>query len=250
MPAKRIIACLDVRGGRVVKGTRFESLRDVGDPVELATRYRDQGADEIVVLDVSATLEERLAHLQTIEAISDALDIPLAVGGGVRSEADAARMLDAGADKVAINSAAFDDPDLLARCAARFGSQCVVLSIDARASGDGYAVATHAAQRSRAADAIAWAREGVARGAGELLVTAIDRDGTRTGFDCALIGALRASVGVPLIASGGAASAEDFARVLRAGADAALGASIFHDGRASIAQVKDACMRDALEVRA
>jgi len=249
MPAKRIIACLDVRGGRVVKGLQFRDLRDAGDPVACAQRYRDEGVDELVVLDVSATLEERIANLRTVEAIAESLDVPLAVGGGVRSAQDVQRLLDAGADKVAINSAAYERPALLGEAAQRFGSQCIVLSIDARRNGDGYAVETRSATQSAGIDAVAWAREGAALGAGEILVTAIDRDGSRRGFDCELVARICDAVGVPVIASGGAALADDFAAALLAGADAALGASIFHDGDATPNDVKAVCRAAGIVVR-
>jgi imidazole glycerol-phosphate synthase subunit HisF len=249
MPAKRIIACLDIRDGRVVKGRQFRDLRDAGDPVERARRYCKDGVDELVVLDVSATLESRLANLRTIEAIARMLDVPLTVGGGVRRLEDVQRLLDAGADKVAVNSAAFEQPRLLCGAAERFGSQCIVLSIDARSDGDRYLVATRSATAAMNADAVAWAREGTALGAGEVLVTSIDRDGERRGFDTALIASIARAVGVPVIASGGAATANDFVDALRAGADAALGASIFHDDDATPGDVKDACAAAGLTVR-
>jgi cyclase len=249
MLAKRIIACLDVRDGRVVKGRQFVELRDAGDPVRCALRYRDEGIDEIVVLDVSATLESRLANRRTIEAIAASLDVPLTVGGGVRVIDDVARLLDAGADKVAINSAALDRPELLSDAAARFGSQCVVISIDARRAGDGYAIATHSASRAVERDPVTWAREAAERGAGEVLLTSIDRDGGRAGFDLELVRAVRDAVGIPVVASGGASTPQSFADVLLAGADAALGASIFHDGDATGRDVKAACSASGIVVR-
>jgi len=249
MLAKRIIACLDVRDGRVVKGRRFVELRDAGDPVRRALRYRDDGIDEIVILDVSATLESRLANRRTIEAIAATLDVPLTVGGGVRAIDDVARLLDAGADKVAINSAALERPELLGEAAARFGSQCIVISVDARRAGDGYAIATHSASRPLERDPVAWSREAVERGAGEVLLTSIDRDGGREGFDLTLVRAVREAVRVPIVASGGASTPESFAEVLRAGADAALGASIFHDGDATARDVKEACRTSGVPVR-
>ena len=249
MPAKRIIACLDIRDGRIVKGRQFRALRDAGDPLERALRYRDEGIDEIVVLDVSATLEARLAGIRTIEAIAQELDVPLTVGGGVRTLDDVARLLEAGADKVAINSAALERPQLLADAAARFGSQCVVISIDARQQQGEYAIASHSASRAIARSPFAWAREAQGRGAGEVLLTSIDRDGSRGGFDLDLVRGVREAVDLPVIASGGASSARSFADVLAAGADAALGASIFHDGDATAAQVKAVCRARGIAVR-
>jgi imidazole glycerol-phosphate synthase subunit HisF len=249
MPAKRIIACLDIRDGRIVKGRQFAGLRDAGDPVERALRYRDDGIDEIVVLDVSATLESRLANLRTIEAIAASLDVPLTVGGGVRGLDDVARLLDAGADKVAINSAALERPALLSDAAARFGAQCVVISVDAYRNGTGYAVASHSASRPQPRNADAWAREAQDLGAGEVLLTSIDRDGGREGFDLDLIRQVRNAVSVPVVASGGASTPESFAQALLAGADAALGASIFHNGEARASDVKDACRAGGVLVR-
>jgi imidazole glycerol-phosphate synthase subunit HisF len=249
MLAKRIIACLDVRDGRVVKGKQFVGLRDAGDPVELALRYRDEGVDELVVLDVSATLESRLANQRTVEAIAATLDVPLTVGGGVRELDDVARLLDAGADKVAINSAALAQPQLLAQAADRFGAQCIVISIDARRTGDGYAIATHSATREQPRSPLAWAREAAQIGAGEVLLTSIDRDGSRSGFDLALLRDVCDAVTVPVVASGGASDAQSFADALRTGADAALGASIFHNGEATANDVKAVCRAAGLTVR-
>ena len=249
MLAKRIVACLDLRDGRVVKGRKFAGLRDAGDPVERALRYRDDGIDEIVVLDVSATLESRLANRRTIEAIAQNLDVPLTVGGGVRTIDDVARLLDAGADKVSINSAALARPRLICEAAARFGSQCVVISIDARRASDGYEIASHSANRLHARDPVRWAREAQELGAGEVLLTSIDRDGGREGFDLQLVRGVSAAVSVPVVASGGASTPQSFADVLFVGADAALGASIFHDGDARASDVKDACRSRGLEIR-
>jgi imidazoleglycerol phosphate synthase cyclase subunit len=249
MPAKRIVPCLDVRDGRIVKGTRFEGLRDAGDPVERAVAYCAQGADDIVVLDVTATLEMRLAALAAIERIATHIDVPLTVGGGIRSIEDIERLLRAGADKVAVNSAAVDDPSLLARAAERFGSQSIVIAIDARRDGDTYRVRTRSATANTPLDAIAWAARAVECGAGEVLLTSIDRDGTQDGYDLELVAAVAAAVDVPLIASGGARDASSFVEVFEAGADAALAASIFHDGRASVADVKRACAQRSLEMR-
>lgn len=230
MLAPRLIPCLDVRAGRVVKGVNFEGLRDAGDPLELARRYADEGADELVVLDVSATLEERSAALDTVERVRAVLDIPLCVGGGVDGPERAAQLLGAGADKVAINSAAVADPQRIAELSARFGAQCTVLSVDAARADDRWLVRTRSGTTESGLDAVAWAVRGVELGAGELLVTSIDRDGTRSGFDLDLIRAITAATAVPVIASGGARTSADFADAFAAGATGALAASIFHDG--------------------
>ncbi len=250
MPAKRIVACLDVKDGRVVKGVRFQGLRDAGDPARCARRYCEEGIDELVMLDVSATLEGRLASLETIAAVSDAIDVPLTVGGGIRTAADAIRVLDAGADKVALNSAAVADPQMLQQLAARYGAQCVVVSIDARRTRAGtYEAATRSATAAAGLDALQWARDAAALGAGEILLTAIDRDGTRSGYDLELIAAVGRGASVPLVASGGAGDAESFAAALLAGADAALAASVFHDGELTVRDVKRCCIRNGLEIR-
>jgi cyclase len=249
MPAKRIIACLDVKNGRVVKGVRFEELRDAGDPASCALQYSREGIDELVMLDVSATLEGRLASLQTVECIASEIDIPLTVGGGVRGEDDAIAILDAGADKVALNTAAVDEPAVLQRLAARYGSQCVVLSIDARRANGGYQVVTRSATQTTRLDGLQWARIGAALGAGEILLTAIDRDGTREGFDLELIADFSRVLNVPLIASGGARNADSFADAFAAGADAALAASVFHDGLLDVAAVKRRCRERGIGVR-
>lgn len=249
MPAKRIVACLDIDGGRVVKGRRFNELSDAGDPATLAARYCREGVDEIVVLDVSATSESRAFAADTVAAVARVVDVPLTAGGGIRAIEDVERMLEAGADKVSINSAAFTNPDLLAQAASRFGSQCVVLAIDARRRYDGYVVATHGGRRELPVDALAWARIGERFGAGEVLVTSIDRDGTREGFDLELVGLLAANVGIPIVASGGAADAASFVAAFEAGADAALAASIFHRSLRSIDEIKRACDASGIEVR-
>jgi cyclase len=238
MLCKRVVACLDVRDGTVVKGVRFERLANAGDPAALAERYNAEGADEIVVLDVSATLEGRRARARTIQAIASNIFIPLVVGGGIRSLDDAAAALDAGADKVAINSAAAEDPNLIARLAARYGSQAVVVAIDAAREGGAFAVRTRSGTRAAGRDAIAWAGEAVERGAGEILLTSVDRDGTACGFDCELTAAVSRRVNVPVIASGGAGEHAHFLDVFAAGADAALAASLFHFSRSSIRSVK------------
>ena len=246
---KRIIACLDVTGGRVVKGTRFVDLVDAGDPVELAARYAAEGADEITILDIGATLDDRPALLDLISRAAAALDVPLSVGGGVRTVGDAAAFLDAGADKVAVNSAALRDPPLIERLADRLGSQSVVVAIDVARAADTWRVRAVAATEETGRDAVAWAAEAVGRGAGELLVTSIDRDGTRTGYDLVLTDAIARSVRVPVIASGGAGSADDVAEVLEAGASAALLASTLHFEILRIGSLKEALAERGLSIR-
>jgi cyclase len=239
MLAKRIIACLDVRDGQVVKGVRFEDLRHAGDPAALARRYDAEGIDEVVILDVTATLEARQARAQTIRAVARELFLPLCVGGGIRTEDDAAAAIDAGADKVSINSAALADPSLISRLAERYGSQAVVVAIDARRDGAQWIAYTRSGSTSSARDAVEWAREAAACGAGEILLTSMDRDGTKAGFDCALTAAVSDAVSIPVIASGGAGSFEHFAQVFEAGrADAALAASIFHYNTHGVAELK------------
>jgi cyclase len=248
----RIIVCLDVRAGRVVKGTRFENLRDIGDPAELARRYEAEGADEIIFLDISASLEERATLLDTVRRSAEQLFIPLTVGGGIRTVDDTALALRAGADKVSFNTAAVARPTLLGECAARFGSQCVVASIDARLVPDQnrWLVWTHGGTVPTEQDAIEWARECVDRGAGEILLTSIDRDGARTGYDLELTRAVADAVSVPVIASGGAGSAHHVRDVLvSGGADAALVAGIVHDGVTSVRQIKDLLERERIPVR-
>jgi cyclase len=238
--AARILACLDVRDGRVVKGTRFVDLVDAGDPVELAARYADEGADEIVILDIGATVEARPALLGLIERAAHALPIPLSVGGGVRSEADALAMLEAGADKVSLNTAALREPGVITRLAARLGSQSVIVAIDAAAAADGgWRVRGTAGTEETGRDAIAWATEAVERGAGEILLTSIDRDGTRSGYDLELTRAVADAVPVPVIASGGAGSAADVIDALTVGgARAALLASLLHRRLVGIGALK------------
>lgn len=240
MLSKRIIACLDVRDGSVVKGVQFEGLRDAGDPRELARRYNAEGIDELVILDVTATLEGRRALADTIRAVARELFIPLAVGGGIRSEADAAAAIDAGADKVSLNSAALSDPSLITRLADRYGSQAIVVAIDARRSGAGrFAVFARSGTSAANRDAVEWAREAEACGAGEILLTSMDRDGTRAGFDCEMTAAVSTAVSIPVIASGGAGTFDHFAEVFTKGcADAALAASIFHFAEHSVAGLK------------
>jgi cyclase len=239
--AKRIIPCLDVDAGRVVKGTRFLELRDAGDPVELAARYGEEGADELVFLDITATVEGRQATLGVISRTAEQVFIPLTVGGGVRTEDDVKTLLRAGADKVSLNTAAVRDPSLLERCADRFGTQCMVIAIDARRrSGDGWEVVVEAGRTPTGEDAVEWAVEATGRrGAGEVLLTSMDRDGTKEGYDLDLTSAVADAVGVPVVASGGAGTAEHFAAALTEGkADAALAASLFHFRELSISEVK------------
>jgi len=248
----RIIPCLDVRDGRVVKGVRFQGLRDAGDPVTQAAAYAAQGADELVILDVSATPEGRATAADTVAAVRAVLPLPLTVGGGVRAVEDAARLLGAGADKVAVNTAAVQDPALLSRLAARFGAQCVVLALDAarRLDGPGWEVVVRSGKERTGRDAVAWAAEAAARGAGEILLTSWDRDGTGHGYDTELLAAVRAAVALPIIASGGARSPAHLAQALRAGADAVLAATIFHDGHTTVDAIKRALLTEqCVEVR-
>ena len=248
---KRIVACLDVTDGRVVKGTRFVDLVDAGDPVELAARYAAEGADEIMILDIGATRDRRPALVELIGRAAAALDVPLGVGGGVASLRDASALLDAGADKVAVNSAALRDPGLIERLAERLGSQSVVIAIDAAAHpGGGWQVRSVAATEETGRDAVAWASEATERGAGEVLLTSIDRDGTRSGYDLALTRAVAGAVRVPVIASGGGGSADDVAAVLdRGGASAALLASTLHFGLIRIGPLKEELAARGLSVR-
>lgn len=239
MLSKRIIACLDVRDGSVVKGVNFEGLRRAGDPAELAARYNVEGIDELVILDVTATIEGRRALAATIRQVSAKLFIPLAVGGGIRTEADAAAAVEAGADKVSINSAALADPSLIARLADRYGSQAVVVAVDAKRAGDRFDVYARSGSVPSGRDAVEWAVEAERCGAGEILLTSIDRDGTRSGFDCELTAAVSSAVAIPVIASGGAGSFDHFYDVFTAGkADAALAASIFHYSEHAVADLK------------
>ncbi|WP_225887760.1 imidazole glycerol phosphate synthase subunit HisF [Myxococcus xanthus] len=250
MLTRRLIVCLDVKGGRVVKGVQFEGLRDVGDPVELARRYEAEGADELTFLDISASAEERDTLWELVRRTAEHLFIPLAVGGGVRTVDDVGRALRAGADKVSINSAAVANPALLTACAERFGAQCVVASIDAKRDGDRWRVYTHGGRKPTDLDAVAWARECVARGAGEVLLTSIDRDGARTGFDLALTRAVSEAVDVPVIASGGAGSAAHVRDAFQeGGADAALVAGILHDGLTTVGAIKALLRESGLHIR-
>jgi cyclase len=242
---KRIIACLDMDGSRVVKGVRFKNLRDAGDPAECAAAHARSGADEIVLLDITATSGNRNTLLDAVRATARSLFVPFTVGGGIRQLEDAAAVFDAGADKIAINSAAVRDPELIGKIAGRFGSQAVVVAIDARKSEGSFEVFVAGGRVPAGRDAIQWAREAAACGAGEILLTSMDRDGTQSGFDCELVRAVAEAVSIPVIASGGAGSARDFIEVFREGrADAALAASIFHFGLEDIAELKRE-LRDA-----
>ena len=254
MLTKRIIPCLDVTGGRVVKGTSFGDLRDAGDPVELAAFYYREGADELVFLDIGATPEGRETVADIVRRISGEVFIPLTVGGGLRSTGDMRRMLEAGADKVAVNTAALERPDLLREGAVRFGSQCIVLAIDARRSGDGaspgWEVLTHGGRRPTGTDAVAWARRAVEMGAGEVLLTSWDEDGQRSGYDLELTRAIAGTVPVPVIASGGAGGPEHLYQALALGdADAVLAASIFHYRNYTIGQAKEYLASRGIPVR-
>jgi cyclase len=238
--AVRVIPCLDVDGGRVVKGVNFLRLRDAGDPVELAAAYDAQGADELVFLDITASAERRDTMVDVVARTADQVFIPLTVGGGVRGVDDVDRLLRAGADKVSLNTAAIERPELLTEVAARFGAQCVVVSVDARrVPGGGFEVTTHGGRRGTGLDAVGWASRAAELGAGEVLLNSMDADGTRAGFDLALIRAVRAVVTVPVIASGGAGQVADFAPAVVAGADAVLAASVFHFGTIRIGEVKE-----------
>ena len=239
--AVRVIPCLDVAAGRVVKGVNFKNLRDAGDPVELAARYYEQGADEITFLDVTATIDQRETMHEVVRATAEQVFIPLTVGGGVRSTDDVARLLGSGADKVGVNSAAIARPALVGEIADRFGAQVLVLSLDVRrsdAAASGFIVTTHGGRTDTSLDAIDWASEAIERGAGELLVNSIDADGTRSGFDLELIRAMRAISQVPVIASGGAGALDHFAPAIAAGADAVLAASVFHDADLTVDDIK------------
>ncbi len=250
MLTRRVIVCLDVQGARVVKGTRFESLRDVGDPVELAERYEAAGADEVVFLDIAASPDERDTLLEMVRRTAESLFIPLTVGGGIRSVDDVSRALQAGADKVSINSAAVARPELLTECAERYGAQCVVASIDAKREGDRWVVRTRGGRSGTALDAVEWARECAERGAGEILLTSIDHDGVRSGYDIELTRAVSRAVSVPVVASGGAGSAEHVVDALRAGeADAALVAGILHDGVTTVAELKKVMLDAGIPTR-
>jgi cyclase len=251
MLTRRVVVCLDVKGGRVVKGVQFESLRDIGDPVALSQRYEQEGADEIVFLDISATSEERATLLDVARRTAERLFIPLTIGGGIRTAEDVALALRSGADKVSLNSAAVTNPAVLTEAAWRFGAQCVVASIDARREGDRWRVYTRGGSHRTDLDAVEWAQECERRGAGEILLTSIDRDGARTGYDIELTRAVASRVNVPVVASGGAGSAAHVRQVLlEGGADAALVAGIVHDGVCSVRDIKRTMAAAGLAVRA
>ncbi|MFF2051994.1 imidazole glycerol phosphate synthase subunit HisF [Leifsonia sp. NPDC058194] len=250
--AVRVIPCLDVAAGRVVKGVNFQNLRDQGDPVELARTYYEQGADELTFLDVTATVDDRSTTYDVVRATAEQVFIPLTVGGGVRSAEDVARLLGSGADKIGVNSAAIARPELVAEIADRFGAQVLVLSLDVKRSAatpSGFVVTTHGGRTETEIDALDWARRAIELGAGELLVNSIDADGTKEGFDLELIREMRAISSVPVIASGGAGAVADFAPAIEAGADAVLAASVFHSGELTIGDVKEALAQAGREVR-
>ncbi|MGB3772423.1 MAG: imidazole glycerol phosphate synthase subunit HisF [Rhodococcus sp. (in: high G+C Gram-positive bacteria)] len=254
--AVRVIPCLDVDAGRVVKGVNFADLRDAGDPVQLAAKYDAEGADELTFLDVTASSGGRATMLDVVTRTAEQVFIPLTVGGGVRTVQDVDTLLRAGADKVSVNTAALARPELLRELSSRFGSQCIVLSVDARTVPDGdpptpsgWEVTTHGGRRGTGVDAVEWARRGAELGVGEILLNSMDADGTKAGFDIAMITAVRAAVRVPVIASGGAGAIEHFTPAVSAGADAVLAASVFHFGEMTIGEVKDAMRANGVEVR-
>jgi cyclase len=250
MLTKRIIACLDVRDGQVVKGVQFQGLRHAGDPGELACRYNVEGIDEVVILDITATLEKRQALARTIAAVAKEIFLPLTVGGGIRSEEDADAAVEAGADKVSLNTAALSNPSLITTLAERYGSQAVLVAIDAKWEGDRAAVYVRSGSTPADRDAIDWAKEAEDRGAGEILLTSIDRDGTKVGFDCRLTAAVSRAVSIPVIASGGAGTLDHFVDVFTGGrADAALAASIFHYAETSVASLKQHLKHRGIPVR-
>jgi imidazole glycerol-phosphate synthase subunit HisF len=249
MHLKRVIPCLDVDAGRVVKGVEFVDLRDAGDPVELAAQYDRDGADEVVFLDITATSDRRATVVELARRAADEVFVPLTIGGGIRTVADAQAVLDAGADKVSVNSAALQRPELIDELAARFGAQCVVLAIDAKAGGDGWQAFLAGGRTPTGRDAVAWAHEASDRGAGEILLTSMDRDGTNAGYDLGLTRAVSDAVEVPVIASGGAGRLEHLADAVRAGADAVLLASLLHYGQHTVGEVKAHLAADGVPVR-
>ena len=249
MLKSRIIPCLDVNDGRVVKGVKFQNLRDAGDPVELSFHYEDQGADELVLLDVTATRQDRIAMLETVEKVRARLSIPLTVGGGIGSIQDAGRLLNAGADKVSINSAAVRNPKLIREMSDRFGAQCTVVAIDAKLTGGVFQVLTRSGTEAESLDAVAWSARAEELGAGEILLTSFDRDGTRSGYDLPMLDAVTTACNLPVIASGGADSVEHMVEAFEHGAHAVLAASIFHDGNMTVAEVKEALAKHGVQVR-
>lgn len=264
MLAKRIIPCLDVTGGRVVKGVNFVELRDAGDPVEIAARYNEQGADELTFLDITATSDARDMILHIVEAVASQVFIPLTVGGGVRTVDDVRRLLNAGADKTSFNSAAIANPDVIADASAKYGAQCIVVAIDAKrrtaedakrlvngkAIGDGWDVYSHGGRQNTGLDAVTWAKEMAERGAGEILLTSMDKDGTKSGFDLELTRAVSDAISIPVIASGGVGNLDDLANgIIQGGADAVLAASIFHYGEYTVAQAKQRMAERGIPVR-
>lgn len=250
--AKRIIPCLDVAGGRVVKGVNFKDLVDAGDPVELAKKYNREGADELTFLDISASVEERATTLEIVRKTAEQVFIPLTVGGGIRSAENVNELLRAGADKVSINTAAISRPDLISEISDRFGNQVLVLSVDARRADtkSGFEVTTHGGRNSSGLDALTWIEEGILRGVGEILLNSMDADGTKSGFDIEMLKAVREISSVPVIASGGAGKISDFAQAIEAGADAVLAASVFHFGEFTIADVKKDLAKRGIPIRA
>ena len=250
--AKRIIPCLDVAGGRVVKGVNFKDLVDAGDPVELAKKYNLEGADELTFLDISASIEERATTLEIVRKTAEQVFIPLTVGGGIRSAENVNELLRAGADKVSINTAAISRPELINEISDRFGNQVLVLSVDARRADtkSGFEVTTHGGRNSSGLDALAWIEEGILRGVGEILLNSMDADGTKSGFDIEMLKAVRKISSVPVIASGGAGKISDFAQAIEAGADAVLAASVFHFGEFTIADVKKDLAKHGCPIRA
>jgi cyclase len=250
MLAKRIIPCLDVDDGRVVKGVKFVDIRDAGDPVEVARRYDQQGADEITFLDITASSDGRRTMVHVVEQVAMEVFIPLTVGGGIRQVDDVRMMLNAGADKVSINTAAVQDPELINQASSRFGAQCIVVAIDARACDGGWEVYTHGGRKATGLDAVEWARQVVQRGAGEILLTSMDRDGTKAGFDTALTSAVAEAVAVPVIASGGVGTLQHLVEgVIEGRADAVLAASIFHFGEYTVGQAKEHMRAAGIPIR-
>lgn len=247
--ALRIIPCLDVADGRVVKGVKFENLQDAGNPVELAQTYSAHGADELTFLDVSASVEGRSTTLEVVQKTAEEVFVPLTVGGGIRHVTDVEHLLRAGADKVSVSTAAVTNPGLLSQISSAFGSQVLVLSVDARRSGDGYEVTTHGGRKGTGISAVEWAKQAVDAGVGEILLNSIDSDGTKDGFDLEMIESIRKVVDVPLIASGGAGTVQHFVHAAQAGADALLAASVFHFGTIKITEVKEALAQAGFEIR-